>query len=100
MRSFADGMMTWLVGAVIIAFFGLWVWQSGREGRATRTLSPADRAAFYERTLDTLRTTCAHANEPDLIEYCRQQAEFVLRMSECDDACHELVRTRLLQRSR
>ena len=100
MKSFGERMTTWLVGAVILACFGLWVWQSGREDQAVRSLAPNERAAFYERTLVTLRTTCADAREPDLGEYCRQQAEFILRMSECDDACHELVRSRLFQRSR
>lgn len=95
MRNSQKGTLSWLIVALITAVFGVWVWESARSDRAARNLPPAERIALYERTLETLQTTCAHADDVELVKFCRQQAEFVLRLRECDDACHELARVHL-----
>ena len=55
-------------------------------------LPPEERRALYERTLATLASSCEHPPGPSVKDYCREQAELIERLPECDDACHELVR--------
>jgi hypothetical protein len=87
--------LTWVVGIVMLGFVGLWLWQSGREERSVRTLDDAERHALFTRTLETLRTTCAAHRDAELTGFCAEQAQFVLRFSECDAACHDLARSQL-----
>lgn len=64
----------------------------GRTNRELRDLPEADRRALYQRTLETLRTTCEHASGSQLTDYCRSQADFIERFPECDSECRELAR--------
>src|SRR5512138_82311 len=73
-----------LAGAVIYA--------DGRTDRELRGLPETDRRPLYQRTLDTLRTSCAHARGPNLSDFCTEQAAFVSRFPECDADCRELAR--------
>lgn len=100
MRTFSDGVTTWIACAVVLAFFGLWIWQSAKHDQAVKDLPEVERKQLYERTLETVRTTCASSERPELDELCAQQAELLLRFSECDAICHELVRARLSSRKR
>ena len=59
--------------------------------RELRGLPQHERATLYERTLTTLRTTCSSTRTDALLEYCREQAEFIERFPECDDGCRQLT---------
>lgn len=54
-------------------------------------LPEADRRALFERTLTTLKTTCAYPRGPDLSDYCREQAAFIVHFRECDGTCRDLA---------
>ena len=43
------------------------------------------------RTRQTLETSCTNASGASLIDYCREQAEFIKQFPECDSECHSLV---------
>ena len=82
----------WLAGGLVVialVAFAI-VHQTGSE-REVRSLPDPERRALYQRTLETLKTTCANASGPTLREYCREQAEFMKNFPECDDACRALV---------
>jgi hypothetical protein len=85
-------------GALLVAGLAGW-WANRRaETRALLSLPAVERRALYERTLETLQSEACDAREgaSGLREYCREQAEFIVRFPECDRACSELVkRTRL-----
>ena len=51
----------------------------------------AERHALYERTRETLRTSCAQALEQDVAEHCQQQAAFITRFPECNTECQTLA---------
>jgi hypothetical protein len=60
------------------------------ETKAIGTLSATERRALYERTLQTLETTCDRTKRPHgLDDFCREQAEFVVKFPECDAACSQ-----------
>lgn len=50
-----------------------------------------ERRALYERTLETLRVSCADAAKPAFVNYCRQQADFIRRFPECNVECREVA---------
>ncbi len=84
----------WLAGGLVVvalAAFAI-LQQTGRE-REVRNLPASERAALYQRTLETLKTICANASGSTLKEYCRNQAEFIGLFPECDESC----RARVLQ---
>lgn len=60
--------------------------------RELRAMPDPERHALYERTLETLRTTCARPSGPTVTDCCSEQAAFVLQLPECDDACRDLAR--------
>lgn len=63
-----------------------------RDGaKEIRDLPSNERAAFIERTVATLRTTCARTTGPSLTSYCAEQAAIVLRLPECDVSCRALA---------
>jgi hypothetical protein len=67
-----------------------WVfWPRGAE--EIRDLPPPERAALVERTLETLRTTCARFTGPDLTEYCSDQAELIVDLEECGPDCRAIA---------
>jgi hypothetical protein len=67
----------------------------GAEGRALRRLAPAERAALYHRTLETLTSVCAGEGRRDLRDLCRGQAQLALLFPECDAACQATAREQL-----
>ena len=77
---------------LVLAVIGTWFWQSRLRARELRDLPSQERRAFYERTLETLRTACSHPPGPELKEYCREQADLAVRFPECDEACREIAR--------
>jgi hypothetical protein len=81
------------LGALVL--FALALLHFGAEGRALRRLPPAERAALYHRTLDTLTTVCAGEGKRDLRDLCRRRAELVLLFPECDAACQATAREQL-----
>jgi hypothetical protein len=55
-----------------------------------------ERHALYERTLQTLQSPSCDPARNGLKDYCRQQAEFIIKFPECDAACGELAKRFLL----
>jgi hypothetical protein len=78
-----------LMGAMLL----LWTWRHQRELDAIEQLAKPERRDLYERTLQTLTSSCGRGTRPSgLDEFCRQQAEFILQFSECDASCQSLSR--------
>lgn len=75
---------------VFAALCGAFVWQARLERDLTELPAP-ERRALYERTRETLRSTCSQALELDVAEHCREQAAFITRFPECDAACRDLA---------
>lgn len=81
----------WWLGLLLlgaIALTGLWL--RARRKQAIAELPLPQRRALYQRTLETLRTTCRQEGDV-LLEHCREQAAFILQFPECDEACHALA---------
>ena len=58
------------------------------ETKAVTSLSAPDRRALYDRTLRTLETTCDQPKRPHgLDDFCKEQAEFIVKFPECDATC-------------
>jgi cytochrome b pre-mRNA-processing protein 3 len=72
---------------VAVTGVGAVFWSQTRASAELRAMPALERAALYARTLETLRTTCTQIQGSELLDYCRQQAEFVSRFPECDAAC-------------
>lgn len=81
-----------LIVAVFLALAAMWLWQLTRPRRSVEALPDAERAALYQRTLETLRTSCSADHGVDLSEYCQQQAEFIVEFDACDADCRALAR--------
>jgi hypothetical protein len=80
--------------AIAVAGFVAIVWFRGsdQEQTAIRRLPDSDRRALYERTMRTLQSTCvAPERTRGLDDFCRGQAEFILKFSECDAPCVSLA---------
>ena len=77
------------IGITCAATFALlWLWNPDAERDAIVKLPEPERRALYERTLRTLETTCrSNGRASGLADFCRGQAEFILRFRECDAAC-------------
>ena len=92
----APSRLGWAVAglATVAALGGAWAHATGEE-RGIRRLPPPERAALYQRTLDTLRSVCAGGRRNDLRALCRGQAELALLFPECDGACRATARERL-----
>ena len=86
-------LLAWLAAALslLVAAVALAVFMRTRLSRELSELPEPERRALYERTLETLRSSCAQAPGPELAEYCRQQAEFIKRFPECDNECRALA---------
>lgn len=81
-----------LVGLALIGF--LFVWNRGNrsESDAIRSLSDEERGALYRRTLETLQTVCAEPVGRDgLSRRCRDEADFIVKFPECDEACKAIA---------
>ena len=46
-----------------------------------------ERMSLYERTIATLRTTCAHSIGSELRDFCQGQASFLSGFPECNSEC-------------
>ena len=95
-----------LIRAVILALGltvgvgALAIWFGRGEERALRRMPADERATLYRRTLDNLVTVCADSGAAGLSEFCREQAEFILKFPECDDTCRAMARRHLLRPTR
>lgn len=91
-RSLPRAASRWVLGisaaALIVATIALTM---GRASREIESLPTSERQALYQRTLETLRTSCMQATGPTVTEYCREQAAFILRFPECDRECQTLA---------
>lgn len=82
----------WAIGVAALALFSATaVLLAARVGREIEHLPVPERRALYQRTFETLRTSCTQVTGPILTEYCREQAAFIERFPECDDACRALA---------
>lgn len=88
------------VALVVFAFVGLYFWQSDKNRHAVADLDAADRRALYQRTMQTLETVCADRPDAGLVEMCREQAEIVIALPECDAHCHEVARSAIARATR
>jgi hypothetical protein len=73
-----------------------WLWSPGGEAGAVRELPATERHALYQRTLLTLQSPSCDPAHSGLKDYCREQAEFIIKFRECDAACGELAKRFLL----
>jgi hypothetical protein len=84
--------LRWLAGGLVVAaLVAFSVLQQTRLGRELNHLPEGERRALYQRTLETLRSTCANTSGSTLKDYCREQAEFISAFPDCVDACRSLV---------
>ena len=76
----------------------LW-WSLTADVRALRSLPDEQRLAIYNGTLDNLRNTCDPAPPRSLRDFCRTQAELIVKFRECDAdrRCREVARRHLFQ---
>ncbi|HEY5955059.1 MAG TPA: hypothetical protein VIV60_00850 [Polyangiaceae bacterium] len=95
MRSFPIGAFTLTAALTLLTGLGFYVLRHQGSEQQLFGLEARERSTLYARTIETLRSTCANAKELELIEYCREQAHFVLRFPECDNECQSLCRTYL-----
>ena len=85
-------ILAWLAGAlVILAVLAIVYFTPRRLARELSELPAPERRFLYQRTLETLRTTCAQPPGPEMAAYCRQQATFITGFPECHDACRALA---------
>lgn len=88
-RSFGIGATGTLAALALIV---LWILTPSRERDAIVKLPASERRALYERTRQTLESTCETARErTGLDDYCRAQARFLVEFPECDAACLTLT---------
>lgn len=85
-------ILRWLAaGLVVAALAALAIFQQTRLGRELKHMPETERRALYQRTLETLKTTCANTSAATLKEYCREQAEFISAFPECLEICRVQV---------
>lgn len=81
-----------LVAGLVIVVMAIVASSMDRGSRSALDDLPADtRAALYSRTMENLRTVCAHPTD-DVRSYCTEEASLAVRLPECDDACRSLAR--------
>ncbi|MGC4068911.1 MAG: hypothetical protein QM784_30560 [Polyangiaceae bacterium] len=97
MRSFFLAVLSVAAASTLLTLVGVYMSRSSRVDGALFGLPSSERSALYSRTLETLRTTCAHATEGDLFDYCQQQARLIARFPECEGDC-QLVSRQFLPR--
>ncbi len=79
-----------VAGVALIA----WLVTARPDAAALRGLPADQRAALTERTVANLREVCQGPERPR--DFCREQAELVLRLPECSGACRAQARNELL----
>lgn len=67
------------------------VFLQARLERDVTEMPAAERHALYERTRETLRSSCSQALEQDVAEHCQEQAAFITRFPECNAECKSLA---------
>jgi hypothetical protein len=79
----------WLVLAVLLLALAaaVWVWHA----TANRRAPDPHRGEMYQRTLESVRSTCLPP-KAGVESYCRDQALLLLEFPECDSACVALAR--------
>jgi cytochrome b pre-mRNA-processing protein 3 len=77
------------ITALLVMLAWSW-WHYASERDAIAQLSDTERKAFYERTLQTLQTTCS-SSSTGLAGYCAEQAELIVKFPECNDECRKLA---------
>jgi hypothetical protein len=85
--------------AALLALILLWAWPSKERG-AVLDMPASERAALLDRTIENLKTVCAGPGGLRLSDFCREQAELILKLPECDAACVALAKQHLAQPSR
>lgn len=90
--SFIRALKWGAATVLVLALAWVVVFLNRGTDRELLSLPAAERRALYQRTLETLRLSCVHAEGPKLSEYCWKQAEFVVHFPECDRECHALAR--------
>lgn len=92
LSSPARRMLAWLAAALgLLSAALLAVFMHTRLDRELSELPEPERRALFERTRETLRSSCMQARGPEVTEYCRQQADFIKRFPECDRECRDLA---------
>lgn len=82
----------WLAaGSALVAAGIVMLCAPTRLERDLAELPASERRALYERTLETLHTTCGLARGAEVASFCREQASFITHFPECDSACRELA---------
>ncbi len=79
------------LGLLVLGLVGAWEWSHRRVDDAVRSLPAAERQHLYERTLQTLQTSCHPPSHPGLSSHCEDEADFITHFPECDAACRELA---------
>jgi hypothetical protein len=78
----------WLISLALLAALALVVlWQVASKMR----VPDPHRVEMYQRTLETVRSSCAEP-KPAVKSYCRDQAALLLEFPECDAECVALAR--------
>jgi hypothetical protein len=75
-----------LVPAILLGS-ALVFWALTAEERALRKMEPSARAALFSQTWRGFQSLCGEAPEPGLHPRCQEQARFLQRFPECEDAC-------------
>lgn len=81
-----------VVVTLLTTLFALSWWRYTTERDAIAGLPDVERRAFYERTLQTLRTTCSTGTS-GLAEHCAEQADRIVQFPECDEPCRKLAQS-------
>lgn len=81
-----------VVGVVLLVMAGATVLNDWNAQQELARMPDDARRALYMRVHDALHSACPHAQGEKLREYCRDQAEFLSRFSECDDSCQRLCK--------
>ncbi|NOK20923.1 hypothetical protein [Corallococcus carmarthensis] len=91
---------TWLA-LVFVAMVGVFIWLQGGEDRALSALSPTQREALFRETFEEFRLLCLpDGGATRFPKRCARHADFLVRFSECDDACRREVEPFLPRPSR
>lgn len=86
-----DGVRWILASFVVAMLVGLYFWRGSQEQDSVRAMPEPERRALYERTLVTLRSVCNGSRGEQLWEFCREQADFIVTLPECDASCRALA---------
>lgn len=91
-----------VVGVVLLLLGGLWLYLQGGENRALNAMSPAQRAALFQETRDSIRLMCESdaGVKKSFQARCARQADFLNRFPECDAACKREIEPFLPEASR